>query len=72
MKIILKKKKLSPGDVNNMVRLYLCLLFNFLFINTHANLCLRLPLHIEELDDVENLDWADAIDCCTLVNMKVC
>lgn len=45
MEIILKKK-FSTGDVDDMVRLYMCLLFNcFLFTNTHCNIYPGLQAH---------------------------
>lgn len=71
MEIILKMKILSTSDVDDMVRLFICLLVNcFLFTNTHTNLRSRLLRHIDELEDIENLDWVDIVVCCTLDNMK--
>lgn len=61
------KKNPTPDEEDDMVRFYLCLLFNyFLFTNTHCNIWEGLLRYIEEIDDLPNIDWVCIIVKCTL------
>ncbi|KMZ56090.1 hypothetical protein ZOSMA_99G00200 [Zostera marina] len=63
----------SNVDEDDIVRLYLCLLFSgFLFTNARATLRRKIIGFIENLEDISSYNWAGAIRDVTFSNIDYC
>ncbi|KMZ67795.1 hypothetical protein ZOSMA_259G00190 [Zostera marina] len=63
----------STVDEEDIVRLYLCLLFSgFLFTNARCTLRRKIISYIEDLDDISSYNWAGAVRDVTFSNIEYC
>ncbi|KMZ65847.1 hypothetical protein ZOSMA_30G01280 [Zostera marina] len=63
----------SSVDEEDIVRLYLCLLFSgFLFTNARCTLRRKIISYIEDLDDISSYNWAGAVRDVTFSNIDYC
>ncbi|KMZ65677.1 hypothetical protein ZOSMA_313G00270 [Zostera marina] len=63
----------SAVDEDDVVRLYLCLLFSsFLFTNARCTLRRKIISFIEDLDDIRFYNWAGAVRDVTFSNIDYC
>lgn len=73
MAIALEKKDQTPDDEYEIVRFFLCLLFNcFLFRNLQGLLRNGLLCYIEDLGDLHNINWAEAVLKYTMEKIGTC
>ncbi|KMZ69272.1 hypothetical protein ZOSMA_219G00060 [Zostera marina] len=63
----------SNVEEDDIVRLYLCLLFSgFLFTNARCTLRRKIISFIEDLEDISSYNWAGAVRDVTLSNIDYC
>ncbi|KMZ66264.1 hypothetical protein ZOSMA_2G02750 [Zostera marina] len=63
----------STVDEDDIVRMYLCLLFSgFLFTNARCTLRRKIISFIEDLDDISSYNWAGAVRDVTFSNIDYC
>ncbi|KMZ63668.1 hypothetical protein ZOSMA_3G01500 [Zostera marina] len=63
----------SSVDEEDIVRLYLCLLFSgFLFTNARCTLRRKIIGYIEDLQDISSYNWAGAVRDVTFSNIDYC
>lgn len=63
----------SPVDEDDVVRLYLCMLFSgFLFTNARCTLRRKITYFIEDLNDIRLYNWAGAVRDVTFSNIEYC
>ncbi|KMZ73199.1 hypothetical protein ZOSMA_151G00320 [Zostera marina] len=63
----------STVDEEDIVRMYLCLLFSgFLFTNARCTLRRKIISFIEDLDDISSYNWAGAVRDVTFSNIDYC
>ncbi|KMZ68961.1 hypothetical protein ZOSMA_225G00280 [Zostera marina] len=63
----------SNVEEDDIVRLYLCLLFSgFLFTNARATLRRKIISFIENLEDISSYNWAGAVRDVTFSNIDYC
>ncbi|KMZ73196.1 hypothetical protein ZOSMA_151G00290 [Zostera marina] len=63
----------SPVDEDDVVSLYLCLLFSgFLFTNARCTLHRKITSFIEDLNDIRFYNWAGAVRDVTFSNLDYC